>query len=272
MRAFGFCVGSNISALSTISKAQCHSSRPLTLPLFVAGIRANDVNTSSPTNHFAVLANPLHACTDLHRSTSRITWIGSGKADEYKGRGSKSSRAVQPISKKKSRTGFYCRFSMLRLPRYGSNRASASAAHTRGDRPKPSNPVDKHPILTKSRLPHPRRHHSSPIPCEPREDRERIAQTAPQGGPKDLKMVAHCREAPSGKRLGKLGSHERSTAGMSSRPCQISPAMILGKCLPKIGQNPRFDSGSSRSESRRPEESNGATKSCRTNLSSRRLK
>ena len=116
------------------------SSRSLTLPLFVAGIRAHDVNTSSSTNHFAVLANPFHACTDLHRSTSRITWIGSGKADEYKGRGSKSSRAVQPISKKKSRTGFSRQFSMFRLACFHPKRASATPVRSCVDRSKMQRP------------------------------------------------------------------------------------------------------------------------------------
>ena len=105
--------------------------------------------------------------------------------------------------------------------------------------------ANKQPILTESRLPHFRLHHSSPIPCEPPEDQEHTSQTAPQGGPGDPKMAAHCRKGPSVKRLGKLGSRENNTAEMSSSPCQISPAMILGICRPKRGQNPRFDSGSS---------------------------
>jgi len=75
----------------------------LTLSLLVTGIAANDVDDALAPHHFAVLANPLHAGSDLHVNLlSLANW--RGKAPQYKPCDANLPRALQ------------ARFRLLRRP------------------------------------------------------------------------------------------------------------------------------------------------------------
>jgi hypothetical protein len=58
---------------------------PLSLPLLVPGVGANDVHPALAAHDLAILANPFDAGSDFHGNVrpAGALWLNSGKATQY---------------------------------------------------------------------------------------------------------------------------------------------------------------------------------------------